>query len=195
MTIKFHNHFNFVMTVFVLLVVVSMSTTGCGAKTDVLDPNTAVVLAAGFPIPGNGNVLPLGLLDTMRFMMQVVNGSPGTFIMMSPTGDYLMAWAMQSNTWGFMGVTSGGVPVSDLSRFAGSNISNTMTFTQFVQKLEQAGWNYIMPGGLPPTLIAALSDVQAFISSFSSYIVQFPMIFVVPLLPTDFQYWDSGLNT
>lgn len=54
-------------------------------------------IMAGIGIPGDGNVIALGLLDMCRYLMTVFQGQAGTFIMRSPAGDFLFAWPMQSN--------------------------------------------------------------------------------------------------
>lgn len=134
-----------------------------------------------FGVPGDGNVLPLGLLDTVRYLLQVFRGDPGTFVMQSANGDYMMAWTMQGNTWGFMAVSGSGKPLTDLTSLIPGQYTNTTSFCDLVKGLEQNGWQYVGPATLPAWITTALGTGSAFVLKYGDMLASpLPMIIIMP---------------
>lgn len=141
------------------------------------DYSTATVKAT---MVGDGNVIALGLLDTCKYLVQVFQASPGTFIMESPTGQFLFSWTMGSN-WGFLAVDANGVPVNDITNLAGSNMANTFTFTDLVKTLEANGWTYVFPSAIPAWLASTFGSVSAFVVKFGDYVSSpIPLFIILP---------------
>jgi len=143
------------------------------------EEQTIPYLQAGVGVPGDGNVIALGAMDTFRYLLAVYRGDPSTFIMRSTEGDYLLAWAMQDNVWGWLGMSRDGSTLRAVSDFIGSNKANTLTFTGLVKTLEDKGWEYIAPAGLPAWFAQQLGSVTSFMIEFGSYMMDFVPVFMV----------------
>jgi hypothetical protein len=170
---------------YILVIVYLLFLIGCTpAGQEVTGSVTAPVqeqniTLAGVGIPGDGNVIALGLVDTIRYLRMTMQAAPNTFIMVGPNGEYFFAWAMKSNVWGFMGLTPNGAPLMDPKAFCGGNYSNCLTFAGLVKYLETIGWTYATPSQLPPWLVTALTNTQQFLLNYSAMLVT-PAIFIVP---------------
>jgi hypothetical protein len=173
--------------------------TGCGSKPDAqaVIPGLAedATLAASIGVPGDGNVIALGVLDTLRYLQLVFKGDPSTFIMRSPTGQFLFAWAIKGNAWGFLGMDANGTSISELAKFCGAQYSNCLTFTGLVKYLETHGWNYVMPSAVPPGVISVFGSVSAFMAKFGSILVSpLPIIIVLPGVGDFVNPFPGGVN-
>jgi hypothetical protein len=169
----------------ILSVLLAMLAAGCGSPNHgsskavaTPDLSNATVMAS-FGVPGDGNVLALGLMDTMRNLLSVVQGNPGTFVMEGPNGEYFLAWSMQSNTWGFLGLSQSGAPL-DVLKMTG-NYSNTMSFSDLVKTLETNGWTYATPAVMPAWLSTVLGSASAFVMRYGDIIASpIPIIIILP---------------
>jgi len=174
------------VTRYILVIVYLLFLLGCtpvGQQLDVTAPvqelANADTMLAGVGVPGDGNVIALGLIDTIRYLRLTMQEAPNTFIMVGPNGEYFFAWAMKSNVWGFMGLTPNGAPLMDPKQFCGGNYSNCLTFAGLVKYLETIGWTYATPSQLPPWLVTALTNTQQFLMNYSAMLVT-PAIFIIP---------------
>jgi hypothetical protein len=160
-----------------VLLAVMLISSACGSPAAAPPPAT---VRAG--VLGNGNVVSLGLMDTCRYLMQVFRADPGTFIMQSDEGDFLFAWSMGANQWGFLAVNSVGGPITNLLR--ASNASNTLTFTGLVQHLESEGWQYVTPAAIPGWLGATFGSVSAFVIRYGDMLASpIPMFLILMPVP------------
>lgn len=132
----------------------------------------------------DGNVIPIGLYETLRNVVQVATTMPpGTFIMQDPkTSNCLLAWANNVKmTWNFVGVTAEGSPVGNILKMTG-NSANTMTFTDLIKYLEKEGWQYVTPAALPAGFTSALGTMQAFVAGYGTLLSSpFPILLVIPV--------------
>jgi hypothetical protein len=170
-------------TALVLSVLLAILFVGCSPtpKQETAQPPdlSKAVVNAGFGVPGAGNVLPLGLMDTFRYLMQVQQSFPGTFIMQGPAGQFLLSWPMQDGTYGFLGLASNGAPL-DVLKLTG-NYSSTYTFADLVKYLEQNGWTYVGPAALPAWVTNTLGTVSAFSIAYGNMLASpIPMIIILP---------------
>lgn len=173
-------------SMFLLLALLAVLVAGCGsprqasnqAAVGTPDLSDATVMA-GFGVPADGNVIALGLMDTMRYLLGVIQGNAGTFIMQGPNGEYFLAWSMQANTWGFLGLSGSGAPL-DVLKMTG-NYTNTMSFTDLVKSLEQNGWTYATPAFLPAWLSGVLGSASAFVMRYGDLLFSpIPMFMIMP---------------
>lgn len=126
----------------------------------------------------DGNVVAVGLMDTMRGLAQVYRMDPGTLILQSPKGDFLLAWT-RGNAWEFIGITGEGNPITDFMKLTG-NKANTMTFTDLVMYLEKNNWQYVFPTSLPAWFVTSIETSQSFMIQFGSFVVSFPILMIMP---------------
>jgi hypothetical protein len=173
----------------ILSVLIALALASCGASAPAPAAIAAVpapdlanaTVNASFGVPGDGNVLPLGLLDTCRYLIQVVQGLPSTFIMTSPQGQYFLAWSMQGDTWGFLALNANGAPLTSLEQMTGSNMANTTSFADLVKALEQNGWTYTTPALLPAWLTTTLGTASAFVIRYGEILASpMPMFIIMP---------------
>ena len=156
-----------------ILIALTLLSASCNAQKAPDD-----IVLAGAPV-ADGNVIAIGLMDTMRSLMQVYKMSPGTFIMQSEAGDFLLAWPQGSNAWGFLGVNGQGSAL-DLLKMTG-NKANTMTFTDLVKWLEQNRWTYVTPTALPVWFANSIASVQAFTIAWGNMLASpIPVLLVLP---------------
>jgi hypothetical protein len=170
------------LSVLIAVALVSCAPAAAAPSQPVTTPDlTHATVNASFGVPGDGNVLPLGLLDTVRYMLQVFRGDPGTFVMQSANGDYLLAWSMQGNTWGFMAVSGSGKPLTDLASLVPGQYANTTSFCDLVKGLEQNGWEYVGPAALPAWITTAMGTASAFALKYGDMLASpLPMIIIMP---------------
>jgi hypothetical protein len=170
------------LSVLIAVALVSCAPAAAPMAQPMATPDLAhATINASFGVPGDGNVLPLGLLDTVRYLLQVFRGDAGTFVMQSANGDYLMAWSMQGNTWGFMAVSGSGKPLTDLVSLVPGQYTNTTSFCDLVKGLEQNGWEYVAPTALPAWITTALGTGSAFVLKYGDMLASpLPMIIIMP---------------
>jgi hypothetical protein len=170
--------------VLAVLLAILLITSACNGKAPA-EANQYFVHAqvySGIGVPGDGNVVAIGLMQTIQYLLLVFRGDPSTFIMQSPTGNFLFAWSMQGNTWGFLGISADGTPVANiLASFCGSNCANTLTFTGLVKSLEQNGWEYVTPTAVPACISGAFGSITAFAIRYGNLLYSpIPLFIIIP---------------
>ena len=157
-------------------------------KALVYSPCTITTRCLGAQLMGPGippgDVFPAGIGETIRALKLILNGDPSTFLMQSPTGNWLLAWYSKGNTWSFLGVTADGQVFQSIQKFLGGNKVNTMSMSEFIKALEKSGWQYKTVADLPPRLFALMQGASTWLSAFSSasgFMPSLPIVFIVPL--------------
>jgi hypothetical protein len=72
--------------------------------------------------------------------------------------------------WGFIGLTESGAPITSLTEFVGSNVTDVFSFSGLVKSLKQVGWYYIEPKALPAWFLETIGAVSTFTSHFGNYV-------------------------
>jgi len=152
--------------------------------------NDSDLLNAAF-IP-DGDVIAVGVGEVLSSLQRVSTGEPGTFIMQSPTGDYLFGWARAvGGQWGFVGVNSTGGP-KPISELVG-NAANTRTVAEMLKSLERAGWKYVAPDdpSIPLWITTLLQNARTFIQSIGNFNLT---PFFIVFSPTLFDLSDGTID-
>jgi hypothetical protein len=159
------------------LLVAILFVTGCAQAVPATPlPQIQVMHAGGI---GDGNVISLGLVQTLQYISLVMRGDPFTGVLKDPAGDnFLLYWTMNSNV-GFLGITAKGTVPDILKKVCGSNCSNPFTFTDLYNYLKTQGWNEVAPVALPPWMVTTFGSVTAFMTTYGN-IVAMPLIIIVP---------------
>ena len=130
--------------------------------------------------PAQGNVLPLGIGDTIRYLGLVFRNDPSTLRMMSPDGNsFLFGFMVKDNVWGWLAMGKNGSQINELTKFCGSQYANCLTFTGLVKFLENGGWEYVWASAIPPSIVSTFGTLSAFMAKFGT-IVTTPLIMVIP---------------
>jgi hypothetical protein len=161
-----------------LIVVVLLSSTNVACSTAEQSSDLPTVQASMYGIPGEGNVLAVGMLDTIRYMNGTVRGAiPSSFIYGDANMEnFMLAWPMNGQ-WGFFGISKAGQPM-DILKTVGNRASVT-TFTDLVNGLTEEGWSVKSAEELPSWLQVAVSTTAAFMRQFGEFITM-PMIIIMP---------------
>jgi hypothetical protein len=144
--------------------------------------STGPLVSEGPPIQATfipeGEVVAIGLQETVMALRGVVNNAPGTFIMQSLEGDFLFAWPSGSN-YGFLAISRSTQPVNILNGFVSANKTNTLSMADLTKQLESGGWKYILPTQLPVALYQFLTCATTQLLEWSASLIT-PFIFIVP---------------
>lgn len=174
------NHSTFLFLSVLLALALVSCAPGSKAPATPLDPQDAKVLVAS-GIPGDGDVFPIGLMDTLRYLNGVVNGTiPGSFILTDADGaNFVFFWPMKARGYGFFGISGNGSLFNVLKSIG--NFSNTFTTTDLVKTLEDHNWHELLDKSqLPPWMIYTITTTSTFLRVYGTVITTVPMIIVLP---------------
>jgi hypothetical protein len=163
---------------YTLALILSLFLSACGAvQTGNVQGDT--VLAKKGDI-----VIPLGLIATLQGLQSVVEGAPSTSLLTNGKL-VLMAWPVGPN-YGFAIFSADGKPVMDILEETGftSNLTQQFTWCNLLSWAMYHGWKTIIPGDLPPMLLAS---IQAYtVTSLQMGAQALPTILILPAisLPT-----------
>lgn len=167
-----------IKSVVLSLMIAVLFVTGCAQVSPATPPPDIPVANAGGI--GDGNVVALGLVQTIQYLNLVMRSDPMTGVMSNPAQtQFMLYWAMKSNV-GWMGINSTGGPSEVIKQFCGSNCSNPFTFTDLYNYLKANGWQEVAPSVLPGWMVTTFGSVTAFMSAYGNLTINLPAIMVAP---------------
>jgi len=142
-----------------------------------------MLLALALAMLVSGAISGISFQSTLSGMRQVVQGQPGTFVMMK-NDLFMLAWPAGENAWAFACLNKMGDPIKNIAQYVNGTKVDTLTMANFLADLETDGWQAVSSKVLPAGISGALSSYTTYLMSIG--VRSLPDLLIVPviILPT-----------
>jgi hypothetical protein len=141
-----------------------------------------MLLVLALAMLASGAISGISFQSTLSGMRQVVQGQPGTFVMMK-NDLFMLAWPAGENAWAFACLNKFGDPIKNIASYVNGTRVDTLTMANFLADLETDGWQSVSAKTLPAGISGALGSYMTYLMSIVVRSLPSPLLVPVIIMP------------